>query len=495
MADEGMPPGHQMAAMLNDMMKLMVDKAAAAGPRQACSACARTPEKPLKRCAGACGGKALYCDDACAAAHWPRHKQECGKAAAPAAKLTREERSLLHTACDAVRSGDAAKLGTLLSCGVPAGASTGSSYPDFPHCTLLHICCFFGSAEGAGKLACLNLLATAPGVDLDARMGDPCGAPGVTNTRETALMLACIYHPDAALRLLELGARADLVDWSGADAASRLRTSRHASAAQKKAVEAALAAATKRAASGAKRADALREAGNKAFRDGDDDAAAAKYAAALEAHVDIRTLNNLAAVHSRRAARLGRQNIIAKKELLADSALAMHPASAGGRAAASRLERGLEARLAGFRAERAAWMEALRYAFQARKLNPECPKAAYRAARGYMGIRDFPRALAAAREGAAANPEEPTLSRLIAELRALGVRDDGCVASATSEAAARAKTQLRAGDGDAPAAPCPFCDAALPTPLAQWGAACPLCLCDPNATLPPGALDALRLAA
>jgi hypothetical protein len=77
--------------------------------------------------------------------------------------------------------------------------------------------------------------------------------------------------------------------------------------------------------------------------------------------------------------------------------------------------------------------------------------------------------------------------------RAFGARDDGCISSATSAAAARATAALRA-DGDAPCAPCPFCAAALPLPLAQWGGDCPFCICSTAAVVSSDALDALRLA-
>ncbi len=72
------------------------------------------------------------------------------------------------------------------------------------------------------------------------------------------------------------------------------------------------------------------------------------------------------------------------------------------------------------------------------------------------------------------------------------MRDDGRVGDARSPEAARATALLR--DDDTPTAPCPFCAAALPTPLRQWRGGCPFCLCDANKALPPDAVDALRLA-
>ncbi len=406
-----------------------------------------------------------------------RQDAEDARAAHEAARATRQQRGLLHTACDAVREGDAAALARALEQGAPAGATTNAAYEDFPFCTLLHLCCFYGEDHGAGKLECLNLLAAQPDVDLNARMGDPHMGPGCMNTRETPLHIACMYHADAALRLLALGARPDLVDWGGTTALSRLRKSGHSSA-KKAAIEAAMQTASSQDTGAVTRADALREEGNAAFRAGDDTVAQAKYEASLEARVDGRTLNNLAALHLRRATTLGRQNVAAWRRANSPSGV--------GTVDSTTSENVLRVNL---QLEDAAWTDALRYALQARELNPACPKAAYRCARAQMGIKDFPRALVAAREGAEANPGEPTLMRLVTELRALGVRE--VLANAMSPETLRMKEMMRSSWG--PTVWCPFCNIPLPLPLAQYGGHCLRCACDPETVVPPGKINQLRL--
>ena len=429
MADED-----DLAQLVNGMAGAAIKNLAANAPRLSCSACGLSTAR-LRQCGGQCGGVARYCDAACAAADWKRHKRVCGKKttgeAASAPGRAPGARALLHAACDAVRAGDSAALASLLEQGAPVALRTNRSYADWPHCALLHICCFFAHSVAAGRLACLRLVLAAPGVDIDARCGDPDAPPGVQNTRETPLMIAALYLPAAVPLLLERGARPDLVDWCGRSAAALVDKSTHASAAEKAALRQALAEAQARRAGGAagRQAEALREEGNAAFRARDWDVAAAKYSASLEALVDPRTVSNLAATHIRRAVAIAAAT---------PPQAAFDPAT--GRVhvpedeeAAERVRATAEAWLTGTRLERAAWDEALRFATQARELSPGCPKAHYRCARAQAGRHDLPRALLAAREGLKACPGESALTQLAASLVALGVRDDGCVARRTPQ--------------------------------------------------------------
>lgn len=317
-------------------------------------------------------------------------------------------------------------------------------------------------------------------MQLRARAGDLHEPPGPFNTRETPLILACAYSPDVALRLLELGARPDLVDWSGHSAKSR--ATQRLKPGEASVVVAALDCALARCAtSGAGRtADALREEGNAAFREGRLDAAEAKYRASLAQLVDPRTLSNMAAVTMRRAVELGRSIPAALRSANRPEDLARFPMDQ------------LAATLPKIRAERSAWTDANDAAFKALEANPRCPKAFYRQARAHMGVRDFPRALLNARKGLQACPGEPALSQLVTALTALGVRDDGSVSNMLSPDAARANEMLR--DDSAPCQPCAFCAAPVPTPLKQWKNTCPYCICDLRVRVPPGAVDELRLA-
>lgn len=475
------PP--EFAQMLKSMVDTLAGKVAENVPRLACSACARMPER-LRRCGGTCGGAAKYCNADCAKAHWRTHKLVCGKApkTAEASADRGGERALLLEAVEAVRFGNSDELATLLARGAPAGRLTGRSCVDWPHLSLLHVCCMFGYKMEAQRMACLRLLCAAPDVDVNLRCGDPCAAPGIKNTQETALMLAVMYLPAAVPLLLAAGARADLTDWHGATATSLVSKSR-GTPAQRDAMAAQLAAALAREAAGpeAQEAERLREAGNVAFRAGDWDSAIAHYAASLKTRVDPRTLANMAAAHMQRAIGLAR------------SAGPM-PQSSDWPGSDEELRAALEAWVTLLRAERAAWHEALTFGCQARSLNPKCPKVRYRVARAHAGIRDMPRALVAAREGLDACPGDAKLAALAAALAGLGVRDDGFVNSASSPDAARANAMLRGpGGDDVPAGPCPYCGGGVPTPFSLWHGACPFCLCSLDAQLPPGALDAIRL--
>jgi hypothetical protein len=230
-------------------------------PRPPCSACSRTPAR-LRRCGGSCGGAAKYCDEACAKADWPRHKRECGKTARKPSQECAAERELLHAACDAVRAGDAAALERLLARGLNVALKTGRSYADWPHCSLLHMCCAYSSRVQVGRLACLRLLLAAPGVDVNACYGDPCALPGMENTQETPLILAMRYFPPAVEPLLEHGALPDLADWFGNTPLSVVDEPSSASPQEKAAMRAALEAAlaSRRSGAAAQQAEALREA-------------------------------------------------------------------------------------------------------------------------------------------------------------------------------------------------------------------------------------------
>lgn len=476
-----LPP--EFANLLKSMVDTLAAKVAENAPRLACSGCACTPER-LRRCGGTCGGAAKYCNAACAKADWPRHKKVCGKAPKTAeAPADRDgERALLLEAVEAVHFGKADALAALLARGAPAGRLTGRSCVDWPHMSLLHVCCTFGYRQEEKRMACLRLLCAAPDVNVNLRSGDPCAAPGINNMQGTALMLAVTYLPAAVPLLLAAGARADLTDCHGATAASLISGSR-GTPAQRDAMAEQLAAALAREAAGpeAHEADRLREAGNVAFRAGDWDASIAQYAASLKTRVDPRTVANMAAAHMQRAIGIAR------------SAGPM-PSHEGWEGSIEELEAAYKAWVTLLRAERAAWHEARTFASQAQSLNPKCPKVHYRVARAYAGIRDMPRALVAAREGLAACPGDAKLTALAAALAGLGVRDDGFVNSASSPEAARANAMLRGpGGDDVPAGPCPYCGGGVPTPFSLLHGTCPFCLCRLDAQLPPGALDAVRL--
>lgn len=480
MADD--PATAALIGEMNRMLAAVTAQAKAAGPKLRCTHCKSFPDEEngrLKLCGGTCGGSAHYCGPVCAKADWSRHKKVdgCGKLS-KADVPAKPSRDLLHALCDAVMEADATQVERLLQQAPElAAARTSRRYEAWPFVTPLHLCCVMG---GNRRLACLELLVKQPGMDLDARAGDPHQPPGAFNTRETPLILACTYSPDVALRLLELGARPDLVDWSGHSAKSR--ATQCLKPGEASVLVAALDRAIARCAtSGAGRtADALREEGNAAFREGRLDAAEAKYRASLAQLVDPRTLSNMAAVTMRRAVELGRSIPAALRSANRPEDLARFP-----------LEQ-LASTLPKIRAERGAWTDANHAASKALEANPSCPKAFYRQARAHMGVRDFPRALLDAREGLQACPGEPALSQLVTALTALGVRDDGCISNVYSPDAARANDMLR--DERAPSEPCAFCAAPVPMPLKQWKYTCPFCICDLRVRVPPGAVDELRLA-
>ena len=374
--------------------------------------------------------------------------------------------------------GKAADVATLLAAGAPAWGKTGSSYESWPFHTPLHLCCTMGSESR--RLPCLDLVARAPGVDLDARSGDERLRPGMYNTRETPLILACIYHPAAALRLLELGARPDLADWAGNTARSRaagLSASR-ASPAVKSALLAAIDTALRTLSSATSGpANALREEGNAFFLKGDMENAVAKYEASVALLNDPRTVNNIAAVRVRMAAQLGRSIPFGISSSMPMEAMPMEKWTAA---------------LPHLRIENAAWQRAKEAASKANEANPRCAKASYRLARTHMGLRDWPRAMMIVSEGLSASPGDAKLKELRAGMLGLGVRDDGAIAHPMSAASAQALAEMR--DDRTDAAPCAFCCTGVPLPFSRWQWECPNCLCDLRKKPSQAAMEAMRLA-
>ena len=365
----------------------------------------------------------------------------------------------MNAAVAAIDAGDVDKLRALLQQdGELAALALHKKHPDFAHCTLLHVCCF------RSQLLCLEALADTPGVDLDARFGDPTATTGISNTRETALILACMYFPAGALALLRRGARPDLTDWSGHTALSRLeqraRDRPHPLHPEvREALQAALA--QYEAGPAGTEAAALRASGNEAFQRRDFEEAVGFYQRSLALLTDVRTMVNLSAIYLHRARAAG----IAKMHAQSDALWLDH-----------------------HRHEYAQWMEALTTLIPATELAPKHAMVHYRIARAHLGLRDLPRALQSARDGLKANPDHPALHQLVHDLTALGVPDHA--SNRMSSIAERAKGLVLSGRAEV--APCPYCGASVPKPLAQWPM-CPFCACDHTRELPPNAVDNLRL--
>ena len=349
-----------------------------------------------------------------------------------------------------------ARLRQLVAAGAPVARALGRSHPAHAHRTLLHVSVLrrpsLDPARAARELECIELLLGVPGVDINARMGDPKTIPSYTNTRETPLLLACLYHAPGALLLLKHGARPDISDWSGYTARARLlEGDAHHNPGDTARLLAALdTALAEHVASGAgAEAQALREQGNAAFRAGNVDEATAKYSASLMRLDDGRTWANLAAVHLQRARDFARQ-------------IHRGPRMHVGLADVSKLE-------AIISRERAAWVECVTCSVRAAKMDPANPKAHYRHARGHLGGGCTTRALWAATEGLKACPGNPALAKLMADFRALGVPDQ--IPHPMSPAVQLVDSMV---DQGCEIDQCPCCAEAIPLPWKQWNDKCPL---------------------
>ncbi len=464
-----------LARKLDDLLA----EATKASPRLQCTACGRAPER-LKMCGGTCEGAAKYCNANCAADHWPVHKRSCRRKPPPPADAApndgldrKKRRELLNAAATAVTAGKVKLLKSLLDQGAPVSQRFNRSH-DWGGATLLHVCCMYGFQMPQARLACLRLVAASPGADLNVRFGDPLAPPGIDNTAETPLHMAAIYLPVAIPELLRLGARADLVTWQGQTAADLVASCKYASQAEKVRYQAELEEARARWQSGeaGQRAQQLREEGNAAFRADDLDEALLKYTASLEACVDARTMANMAAAHMRRA-------LAMMRSAAPPLALENHEPH--------------EALAACKRQARASWMDARHFADVATKMAPTCPKGHYRLVRAHAGLRDFPRAMSAARAGLSKCPGDPSLTKCAADLAALRVREDGVLSNMMNPACARIRA-LMDGPNKPASIMCVYCESPLPEPWRQWGDTCPFCASNPVQVLPPGALDAFLLA-
>lgn len=267
---------------------------------------------------------------------------------------------------------------------------------------------------------------------------------------ETPLIISAIYAAQVGEILLRRGARADICDWSGKTALSRLedpkgfsfgRNDPEAKQRLIKLLKESLAVVNKEGSAQKAEAEKLREEGNELFKKGRFADARKKYMESISFLEDYRTFSNLAAC----CLRMGID--IEKRK---------------GKVTSGDQESYL------------LYMEAVNHAGKAARLKPDFPKGHYRLARAQMGKGDLPRAKWSLKDGLKHCPGNQDLEDLLRELESLGVKDSisGPYAGVTEKAQAK----LNAG---APKGSCAWCLGPLPLPLGQFGRLCPYCAMDP----------------
>lgn len=133
------------------------------------------------------------------------------------------------------------------------------------------------------------------------------------------------------------------------------------------------------------------------------------------------------------------------------------------------------------------WQSAVEVGGKAATLDRASEKSAYYLVRAKLGLRDFPRALLSAREGAQRFPDSARLRSIVDRLEALGVPDG--VAIGTERQVEDTKQRIAQG---AATGACPFCAMQLALPLPQpW---CPYCACNAEARVDARVIRQLRLA-
>ena len=265
------------------------------------------------------------------------------------------------------------------------------------------------------------------GSDIEAR----------NSMKETAMILAAIYSTECTELLLERGAKVDVVDWSGHSPLSRAKEkldfarSKGGLGNEKdlaRRVAMLEKALQKSKAEGGKKeeADALREAGNEAFKKNDFRKAILLYTQSLDIMEDYRCYSNRAACH------LKLKNI----EQARDDA-------------------GITTNLA-----------------------PTFVKGWYRSAKAHCANRDFARAKCHLEKGLEHVPNDPTLTEMLEKLQAMKV--PSIYVNTMLGRGVKAIQRVEHGEK---AAVCCFCHRPFPANEPDYYDGCPHCGCDPFSQL------------